>query len=245
MRTLKPILYLCVALCLSGCGRRYRITEHTVSYARIDSVQQGDSRITGIILPYKQMLDSQMNVVAGSLLTDLKKARPEGNLGNWMADVARAEATRFLQKPVDIAILNHGGIRIPELRKGPVKVGQLFELMPFENEIIVLELEGETLYLIAELIAKKGGDPISGMAIRVGDDKKVHCTVSGLPLDTSKTYLVATTDYLYNGGDDYGMLRAAVKTWPMNRKLRDLLIESFRSTPQVGYPETEGRIIIE
>ena len=65
----------------------------------------------------------------------------ENLLGYWVADVMRQAAQGAIGAPVRFAITNSGGLR-SNLRAGQLKVGDIFELMPFENELVVVELTG-------------------------------------------------------------------------------------------------------
>jgi len=111
-----------------------------------------------------------------------------------------------------------------DLPKGNITVGHLYELMPFDNLIIVQELSGRVLQEFLDLIAASGGWPMSGIRMEIKDKKAVHVIINGNPLDPDKKYQIANSDFVANGGNDCIML----KNIPQQSRgylLRDALIE--------------------
>ena len=153
----------------------------------------------------------------------------ENLLGYWVADMMRQAAQTALGVPVRFAITNAGGLR-SNLRAGQLKVADIFELMPFENELVVVELTGaEILQVVREGILRRGGEPCSGVIAKVGgspDQGTISITwADGNAIDPREVVKVATTDYLYGGGDSIPTLKTGRKPFTTGLTLRQLLLD--------------------
>ncbi len=203
-----------------------------------------DTSMARIIAPYKNELDSQMNIVIGTNVQSLTSKKPEGSLGDFFADAIREQSEKLYNKKIDIAFFNSGGLRLAEIPQGNIKVTTIYELMPFDNEIIVMNIDGQLLNKILEYSAKRGGDPISGVRYIIRNNQPTSITVNNVPLDLNKIYVYATNDYLANGGDNMNFLKDLPQQ-KMNMKLRDLLFEYFRTHTQPLNKSTDGRVQIQ
>jgi 2',3'-cyclic-nucleotide 2'-phosphodiesterase (5'-nucleotidase family) len=134
--------------------------------------------------------------------------RREGEfaLGNLVVDAMLA-APMSDGLPADIAMHNNGGIRA-ELPKGEVTFGQLYAVLPFDNQLVALDLTGAQVLRILEHSVEGGGArmQVGGMAFRYNSAKLagqriLEATVGGEPLDPEGVYRVVTIDYLAAGGD--------------------------------------------
>lgn len=157
----------------------------------------------------------------------------ENLLGYWVSDVMRQAAQSAVGAPVRFAITNAGGLRA-NLRPGQVKVGDIFELMPFENELVVIELTGqEIVQVVKESIVRRGGEPCSGVIARVeGSPEQATLKVTwedGSPIDPKATVKVATSDYLYGGGDSIPTLKQGRKPFTTGITLRQMLLDQCAS----------------
>src|SRR5690606_18308907 len=110
-----------------------------------------------------------------------------------------------------------GGLRI-ELQRGDITIGNLFELMPFENELVLLELSGRNVQQLADFIAATGGQPVSGLRMKISDGKATDIVVAGKPLKLSRTYKLITYDYLANGGDNSRGLNNPIRRINLGQK---------------------------
>ncbi|MEO6130997.1 MAG: 5'-nucleotidase C-terminal domain-containing protein [Saprospiraceae bacterium] len=239
-------LFLFIIL-LGSCKSVQHISHSDITYQviRADSTLKPDITINGIIAPYKVQLDTVMNEVLGNVVYDLTKQRIESNLGNWVADVM-LDAVRKDGYPADIAVVNYGGLRIPGITAGPLTRGELFELSPFDNMIVVVDVPGKMLDTLFQRIASAAGWPVSkGVKLEISNKMIVSSMVQNQPVDPNKIYHVATVDYVANGGDDMKFLipLSRVQT---GRILRDMLIENAIQTTAAGKGITayiEGRIM--
>ena len=185
--------------------------------------------IVALIDPYKMELDERMAEPIGYVAEAMPKARPESTLGNWLADLLAEQANRLSTQPVDFAIQNYGGIRIPELPAGPLNVGKVYELMPFDNMLVILELDVELLRTFCNQMAADGGWPQSA-ALRyvINDQQAEDIRINGEPIKSGTTYRVALPDYIANGGGDCDFL-VEQEQENTGRLIRDLIIEHVRA----------------
>ncbi|MEL7586436.1 MAG: 5'-nucleotidase [Prolixibacteraceae bacterium] len=211
-----------------------------------------DSSLIKLVQPYKDKLTAEMQEVIGYSTDDLVKSRPESKLTNYLADLfleeGRSYAEGLPQKPIpQIAYLNYGGLRTA-LPQGEITVGKIFELMPFENEMVLLKLRGDDLYALAEKLAAQGGDCVSGLKLRIRDGKIADLKVAGRPFDHAAGYWLVTNDYVANGGDDMSMFRNHLEYIATGIKLRDCIIGYMRREYRAGKkisPRLDRRIETE
>ncbi len=212
-----------------------------------EELQESDAEITAMIEPYKEQLDAKMNEVIGNASIELTKTLPECTLGNWAADAIFMECQQHTRQ-LDFAVINYGGLRIKSIAKGNVTVGKIFELMPFDNELVILEVKGEILQELFNSVAVRGGWPMS-QHVRCsfnasGEIQELN--INGQALDKERTYYVAMSDYIANGGDKCSFFK------PLPRRnigvlFRDGLLNQLKSQTAQGKnmeAEIEGRMMI-
>ncbi|TND08939.1 MAG: 5'-nucleotidase [Bacteroidetes bacterium] len=229
-----PVLRLAfLCLIVISCNRPGEITG--IEYTSLSlSNSAADSSTHRIISPYKEKLDKEMNEIVG--ITDTayvkEKDKPEYLLGNLVSDIV-FQASAKAGQPADICLLNNGGLRT-SLPKGEITRGKLFELMPFDNEIVVVTISGAKMSELFKYVAASGGVPVSGLKMGIKGRVPVDMKIGGLPFDTTRTYRVATSDYLAAGGDKMSFLGEPVKTDITGIRIRDALIDYFRAEKQKG-----------
>ncbi|MCL9808529.1 5'-nucleotidase C-terminal domain-containing protein [Flavobacterium luminosum] len=187
------------------------------------------------ITPYKQKIDKDLNQVLAFNPETLDKTKGEfqSNVGDFLARIVLEYSNPVFNKRenknIDICILNHGGIRamIPQ---GDVSARAAFEMMPFENYAVVLELKGEQIVdFVNYFIKEKKPHPIQGLTFTITADKKAKdIKVKGEPIDLTKTYYVVTNDYLANGGDNMGFFTKSTQTYNLEYLLRNILIDYMK-----------------
>jgi 2',3'-cyclic-nucleotide 2'-phosphodiesterase (5'-nucleotidase family) len=209
-----------------------------------------DSLVLLLVKPYKDTLDADMNLVLIRSDQVLDKGQPESRLGNMFSDICLAVTNEQYHpadgKLADFAFFNNGGLR-NSLPKGDVTKGNIFELMPFENELIILTLNGATVKKIFNFIASKGGVPVSGLRMGIQNGMPVNMTIDGIPFDSSKVYKMVTSDYLANGGDECFFLQDAVKSETLHLKIRDALIDFLKlkgSRHELLHSDLDKRIMV-
>lgn len=246
MKIRYPFSAIIIVFVLQACSNRYVQTANQASLTRIqaDSLRLYDSSTHYFIAPYKKQLDEQMSLVIGSTQTTLLKERPEGTLGNLMADAAIWYGAKNYPKPIDVCVMNYGGIRIPSIQAGNITVGKIYELMPFDNMLDVLEVSGQTLNDLLQLVAANGGWPVTGVQMTITNNKAVDILIGGTPLQSDKVYTLITSDYIANGGDNASMLKNYNKRTGLNYKVRDAILDYVKWAGQLNM-QNNGRITVK
>jgi len=149
----KYILHLSLLLSVTGCKQHYKLTDSKSENKQINNELSTNDFSETIISPYRIELTSKMNEVINTSLIDMEIGAPEGLLGNFVCDLTYIKAKEISDKPVDFCLLNNGGLRT-SLPKGEITRGKIFELMPFENEIVIVELSGENMLDLIDYIKK-------------------------------------------------------------------------------------------
>jgi len=137
---------------------------------------------------------------------------------------------------------NYGGIRIGEIPEGPITRGKIFELMPFDNMLVVLECPGNITAKLLHSFAASGGAPVSGnISMLIDGNKASHIKINGKSFDPNKTYRIAMPDYIARGGDksDYLMDLPMLDTGVL---IRDAIIESVKNSKEPIMVKLDGRI---
>lgn len=203
-----------------------------------------DNSYKSYLEPFKQTIDKEMNVIIGKASENMSAEKPESLLSNFNADVYRQSATEYLKYPADIAIVNLGGLRT-QISQGDITVRKVFELMPFENELVILWLKGDKLNDLLQDFAAIGGQGVSGLRFEIKNGKAVNITVGGIPLDTEKTYIIATNDYLAAGNDKMPQLAQSEKSEFTGIKVREMLLAYIKAETAKGnviQSKLDGRI---
>jgi 2',3'-cyclic-nucleotide 2'-phosphodiesterase (5'-nucleotidase family) len=194
-----------------------------------------DPELDSLIAPYSRALAAEMNVVIGRSESDFVNGRPSSNLGNWASDALLSfaqDSLKLKNLPV-IVILNTGGLRA-SISKGPVTVGDIYKLMPFDNTLVVLKCKREILDEVQSYMYKTGGEPIAGMVINRG-------VLSLIPMSDSQEIYLVTSDFLANGGDKMDFLKNATETRLTGVLMRDIFIEAVKKQ-QILIGTSEERI---
>jgi 2',3'-cyclic-nucleotide 2'-phosphodiesterase (5'-nucleotidase family) len=216
-------------------------TSTAVSYKDypIEKKYSPDTALERMLRPYTVNLNATMNKVIGFANRTMNAKQPESGLGNFMADCMKQMAEKKYGKKVDAGFMNHTGIR-SYIAKGNITVGKVYELMPFDNLLVVQEISGAVLLQFLHRIAAEGGWPVSaGLVMGIKDGKAVNVTLNGKPLDENSRYTIANSDYVANGGNDCEML----KKIPQQNKsylVRDALIDFISEMTAQGKPLDYG-----
>jgi 2',3'-cyclic-nucleotide 2'-phosphodiesterase (5'-nucleotidase family) len=200
---------LILILFLAGvaCNTSYRSSSMKYESYKISDSLQKDSSIIQFLQPYSVNVDKTMNRVVGIADENLDKGLPESKLGNFMVDAMFNMAEENYGMKVDAAFLNQGGIRLNQLAAGEVTVSKIFEVMPFDNILIIQKLKGDVLLQFLDLIAALGGWPLAGITMQIKNKKAVNVMIGGMPIDLEKEYVTANSDFVANGGENADMLK--------------------------------------
>ncbi len=239
---LRILIFLTTALL--SCKTSFQISKkESGQYRFSDSTNtEIDSTMNSEIVPYREKMQLSMNEVLAVSTSSMERGLPESKLGNFLSDACMT-STKEKNMYADFAVFNTGGLRRP-LPLGNITRGDVFELMPFENTLVILTINGGDVKKLVNFIVTKGGAPVSGIRLRIQDSVATDIFINNVALDTTKSYKVLTSDYLANGGDAFPFV--STKNWEsVNLKVRDALIEYLISQEKAGKKinvELDGRI---
>lgn len=239
------VLFLTFFAIISCSEKKFFIKKIEGKQIPVSSTAAETSSIETYIKPYRENIDKDMSEVLAYAPETLEKSKGEWqtSIGNLQADITLASADKIFRlrekKSVDICLLNHGGIRaiIPQ---GNVTTRTAFELMPFENNLVVVALKGDQIVeMVNYIITEKKPHPLSGMQIVLNQDGKSYKSISvqDKSLDLNETYYVATNDYLYNGGDSMNFFKKGTAVFDLDYKLRNIWIDYFREVDTIPTPK--------
>ncbi|RYD97063.1 MAG: hypothetical protein EOP54_12015 [Sphingobacteriales bacterium] len=209
---------------LSSCApKKYAVKSYEAQLRTISDTIPADASMVRFIATYKTRLDSVMDKVIGMALVPLTKAQPESTMGNFAAD-AQLEAGKKLDNLVTLSVVNYGGLRIPFLPAGNITKGKIYEIMPFDNLVTIVEVPGTVLQTFCDHMAARKGWPVSGFSYTIIEGKAVDIKVGGEALRPNAVYKLATSDYIANGGDECEFL-TGLKKQGSPVLLRDAIME--------------------
>lgn len=237
---------LSLVFLLLACQRTWQPAAQLRPEARlpVNTAVAADVTAEAAIAPYRQKVEQRMREVIGQAPAELKADAIESSLGNFVADLQRSQAAALLGQPIDLGLMTRGGLRyiIPQ---GNITVGDVFELMPFENELLVLTLAGATVEKLFQFGASKKILALSNASFVIQNDQATNIMIGGKPFNKEQTYTLAISDYLANGGDNLSFLKEALKTEKAGILLRDAIIKHIQQLTAQGKPveaRVEGRV---
>ena len=210
----------------------------------IDAKVPNDPEVEKIMAPYTEKV-RELSKVIGRLQGGLTKTGVgAGSLGQFVTDAMRAQARAKLGKPVVLAFVNAGGLRKNEISAGEVRASDIFELLPFENALIAVDVTGVQLARLLQIVPR---DAQSGARIHFKwneqsrpeflSGKLVDENGKEQEIDPQKIYTIVTIDYLLErGGGAYAILQEAKSKTPLNITLRDAIMDYVKSETAAGRP---------
>lgn len=186
-----------------------------------------------------------MNAKISHTNFDLNKQGDNSNLGNLLADYTYEGAVDWASKnkipKIDAAVINIGGIR-STIGKGDILLKHIYEVMPFENELVIVKMKGADMQkLFNYYLETQKNNPVSKLKIETSEGKIVQALIDNSSIENSKNYYIATSDYLALGGDNMKFF-ASGEMISTGIKLRDLYVEKFRKNPEI-IPPNDVRLI--
>lgn len=200
-------------------------------------IQAGPSANTrlsleSIIRPYRDSVSKEMDQIIGNSLVSMEKGKPESLLGNFISDICMNRINDSLASAglplLDLFVFNLGGLRgvIPQ---GPIKKGDIFQVMPFDNELVWVEISHDSLLSLMGYISQRGGAPVSGLIMSIKDlNSQEVRLINGKPIVPGEIYRIGTNDFLANGGDGMTMLSSQNGTHSIGIKVRDAIIDQIQ-----------------
>jgi 2',3'-cyclic-nucleotide 2'-phosphodiesterase (5'-nucleotidase family) len=240
----KTLITICL-ICITG------ILQAQVSlnnYERIEIDSRYDTMVNPemkkVFMKYKTSLENQVMKTIGESEMYMDAKAPESLLSNFLADELLKKANEINSQKVDLAIINFGGIRAP-LNKGKITVSDIYKIMPFENELVIVNIKGSDLKDVLNNIAEEGGEGVSNIRLEISGKNIESLQIAGEPFDENKEYVVATMDYLAEGNSGMNGFLKATKRFDTHLKVRDVYISQIEKITASGGKVTsslDGRI---
>jgi len=232
MKLKKFTIYLAL-LVLFSCSTSYNIQSSDSNITEVKA--SADSSVLAIIAPYQKAIEAEMNEILTYSKIRLTKKGTESLLGNFVTDLCLNYSDAHL------CVMNNGGLRT-SIDKGPISRGKIYELMPFENELVVLELNKEDYLGLLDYICKRGGEPFSGINITMNKEGNVINNTWPVNFENNEKVKVLTSDYLANGGDKMSFFQNK-EQYKLGLKLRDAIIDHCEKNDTI-ISRLDGRIKI-
>ncbi len=173
-------------------------------------------------------------------------------MGNLVAD---AMLDRVADQGIQIAIQNGGGLRA-SIDAGPVTMGEVLTVLPFQNTLSTFQVTGATMIAalengVSQIEEGAGRFPqVAGLKYTLDVSQAAGSRVSDVmvmedgtwvPIDPAKVYGVVSNNFMRNGGDGYGMFRDAMNAYDFGPDLADVTAEYLAANAPYA-PFTDGRI---
>ncbi len=238
---LKLFVIFLTLLFVVSCGKQsYYVSKIEGKRITVTDKETQNQQIENYVKPYREHINKDLDSVLAYCPETLDKSdgKWQSTIGNLMADVTLLRGNLVFKarekKTIDLCILNSGGIR-SILPKGNVTSRTAFEIMPFENGLVVIALKGEQIFeLVDYFIATQKPHPLSGITFTIGKDKLAkNILVQGKPVEKDVVYYVATNDYLSNGGDNMNFFKKGIQKYDLDYKLRNVLIDYFKEVDTI------------
>lgn len=206
-------------------------------------VSQIDSNGYYFLKPFSDSLNSVLNVKIAFTDSNLNTVRPgktnqriqiekNANLGRIVSDYLLKAGSQYtlnsLGFPCHLSLINHGGIR-SSIPKGDITNKSMFEIMPFENEMVILEINGRQMDSLLTYLSMKNIAAVSGLELHVTGNSYTKATVAGLPFDSRRSYWIVANDFIQKGGDFFTMLKYPKQIIYTGIKLRTIFHDGFKA----------------
>ena len=240
------LIFLLIGL-IHSCKEPQRIEGGRIE---IDESIVSDSVIENYIKPFRAHVNNNLDSIIAYAPETYSKTDGELNtaIGNLMADAVYSEGDLIFNKRtgkhIDFVLLNHGGIRAI-ISEGHITTRTAYEVMPFENSVVVVALKGKQINdMVTYLANAKRAHPVSKQVEILLDEnfgiKKA--LIHKKPIVEDKIYYVATNDYLYNGGDRMAFFHPNDSVYVLDYKIRNVLIDYFKKVDTIR-PKKDRRFI--
>lgn len=226
-----------------------RMVEGGIMAVDSQSVDDIDPETDAFIEQYRAVVMAEMNDVIAISAQTMRKGTPEDLLNNFVADLVLYEGQGIYDpedgQPIDFCVLNYGGLRT-SIPQGNVTRSRIYELMPFDNEMVVLTITPENAQELFRYIASRTvGTPVSGLKMGIRDRNAEDVLVQGVPFSNNRNYKVLTSDYLADAGDNMRFFANPLQSELLGLRIRDAIIQHLIMKNEKGEmisSELDGRL---
>ena len=178
-----------------SCNTSYKA--ESIQYSNYSIQQTAPSNtITSIIKPYADSVNKLMNAVIGYNESQLERKKQRNTLGYFITDAYLEMAKQKIDAKIDIAFMNTGGVRLPDLPAGTITLGKMYELMPFDNLMMLVKMKGSLLKQYLDTLAANEGIIETGMTMQVVNKTPQEIMIGGKLLDMNAEYTIVHSDYV-------------------------------------------------
>lgn len=243
------VIFITISIVFSCRERPLSLSEIRATQLEIEeSIGTSDS-MEAFISPYRKHVSNVLNAPLAYAPKSISKndGRYNSSAGNLMADILMEQASPIFKNrtgnEIDFVVLNHGGIR-SVISEGVVNSRTAYEVMPFENNIVVVEMRGKSIReLVSHLTQANKPHPISGIQIVLDKDEElVSVNIGGKPFDENRSYFVATSDYLLSGGNNMNFFKEGLNVTDIQYLVRNAMIDYFKEKDTL-FAEVDDRFI--
>ena len=241
---------LITIIVLVGCQPKSQVYNYEGENLKVAGNDSTHHTIENIVMPFRVDMEAQMDITIGNAAKTFENSRTkaETNIGNWMADILFKTGFNYLEQNnisasphFCFSLLNKGGIRAP-LNAGNITIGNIFEIMPFDNEIVIVKLAASTVKQIINYLFSVNGQPVSNAVFYLSSNSgKVE--IGNQYYDYNGPVYVITSDYLAKGGDKMDFFTNAKEYWQTGILIRDALLNEVKDKKEVKAPGNFGRIL--
>ena len=243
---MRYIVFLGIVSIVWSCKLKKISDFHGDNIAVVDTIPV-ENKLDGMIAPYKVEMESKMNKVIGHTRTSLTNFSPESPLGNFVADVVFESGFKYgidnenvsLEKWNTLCLINFGGLRAP-INEGDISIRHIYELMPFDNEIVIVSLSPSQVIEMLNYLFAKHGQPISNAQAVLSSNKK-ELIIGGRVYNLERHINVITSDYLAKGGDKMSFFKSS-KMIQTGVLMRDALLDYVSMKKELPKFEIEDRM---
>jgi len=236
--SIKSIRIIGLCFLLTGCAYFYSTPEEeapTSAYPAPDP--DTEQQLDG----YRDSLEKSMGKKVATVRDTLRFGKPESALNNIVADALRFQAASKLRQFVHVGIIGEESFNLYFV-PGIITRGDVYEFIPYDNDLVVLTMDGHKLMELIKQVAKLGGAPISGVRFRIDNEGNPNSVlVNAEVVDLNAEYLVATTSWAANGGDKFPALWNVSNRIDLDLSIQEVYVNHFSNLIELT-ASTDGRI---
>lgn len=243
-----------ILICILAFAVTFPLSAQNFEYewkrVKMDSLYESKKiyEVDKIVASHQEAMTPLMEIVIYAE-DEIERKSPESALSDIAADMLLYAASDLIDNEYPtMSLTNFGGIR-NNFPKGAVRVYDVYSTFPFNNYIVVVEIEGKYIRKILDgFVSKKKFEALGGVKIEVEDGKLEECLIGGIPLDDDKLYNLVTIDFLLDGGDRFRLADNAKSVLRTKLVMRDVAVKYLKDLSVQGVVlvnETDGRVSID
>lgn len=226
------VIFLSVGAGLSACSSLLYTSD---TQTKIDFSCGTSVEMDSLIAPYRREMLREFGIVIGEASTALVTGRPNSTLGFWLCDelIKKTKDSSYFRNEPVVALINNGGLRA-DIPKGPITIGDIYKVMPFDNRMVFLKLSLDKIPAIEAYLKEKGGEPIGGFKLIQG-----KLTFQDSLAESKGYFWVVTSDFLANGGDNMYFFSNPLARFDTNILFRDFIIDAVKKEKIITFSPEE------